>query len=202
MTNIYEIDGVAPIIHPTAFVHPAAVIIGDVTIGAGCYVAPGASMRGDMGPLVMEDGANLQDNCVVHGFPGNITTIGRNGHIGHGAVLHGCTIGENALVGMSAVVMDNAVIGESAFVAALAFVKAGFEVPAKTLVAGIPAKVTRPLTDKELAWKVSATRAYHDLAVRSRETMRPVTPYPTADVGRGAVNAADVASLHVTKKGA
>jgi len=201
MSHIYEIDGVAPIIHPSAFVHPAAVVIGDVTIGAGCYVAPGASLRGDMGPLVMEDGSNLQDNCVVHGFPGSITTIGRNGHIGHGAVLHGCTIGENALVGMSAVVMDNAVVGESAFVAAMAFVKAGFEVPARTLVAGIPAKVARALTDKELAWKQSATKAYQDLAVRSRETMRPVTPYPAADPNRGAVNAADVASLHVTKKG-
>jgi phenylacetic acid degradation protein len=201
MTNIYEIDGVAPVIHPSAFVHPAAVIIGDVTIGAGCYVAPGASMRGDMGPLVMADGANLQDNCVVHGFPGTTTTIGRNGHIGHGSVLHGCTIGENALVGMSAVVMDNAVIGESAFVAAMAFVKAGFAVPARTLVAGIPAKVTRDLTDKELAWKVTATQAYQDLAVRSRETMRPITPYPAADATRGRVDAADVASLHATKKG-
>lgn len=201
MTNIFEIDGVAPIIHPSAFVHPAAIIIGDVTIGASCYVAPGASMRGDMGPLVMEDGANLQDNCVVHGFPGSITTIGRNGHIGHGAVLHGCTIGENALVGMSAVVMDNAVVGESAFVAAMAFVKAGFEVPARTLVAGIPGRVSRPLSEKELAWKVSATQAYQDLAVRSRETMRRVTPYPAPDANRGAVDAANVASLHVTKKG-
>ncbi len=201
MSQIYEIDGVAPIIHPTAFVHPAAVVIGDVTVGPGCYVAPGASLRGDMGPLVMEDGSNLQDNCVVHGFPGSITTIGRNGHIGHGAVLHGCTIKENALVGMSAVVMDNAVVGESAFVAAMAFVKAGFEVPARTLVAGIPAKVTRDLSDKEMAWKQSATKAYQDLAVRSRETMRPVVPFSSEDPSRGAVNAADVASLHVTKKG-
>ena len=121
----YEINGIVPVVDPTAFVHPTATLIGDVIVGPGCYVAPGASLRGDFGRIVLERGSNLQDCCVMHGFPGTDTTVGEDGHIGHGAILHGCVIKKNAMVGMNAVVMDEAVIGESAIVAACAFVKAG-----------------------------------------------------------------------------
>jgi phenylacetic acid degradation protein len=171
MTRVYSIDGITPVVHPSAYVHPTATLIGDVIVGPRVYIAPSASLRGDFGRIVMEEGANLQDCCIVHGFPDDDTVIERDAHIGHGAILHACRVGANALVGMNAVVNDGAVIGESAFVAALAFVKAGMQVPPRTLVAGIPAKVVRDLTAAELAWKADATRQYQELAVRSLRTM-------------------------------
>ena len=124
----YAIDGVIPVVDPTAYVHPSAVLIGDVIVGPGCYVGPCASLRGDFGRLILEAGANLQDTCVMHGFPGTDTVVGKNGHIGHGAVLHGCTVRRDALVGMNAVLMDEAEIGAEAIVAACAFVPAGARV--------------------------------------------------------------------------
>ena len=117
--KVYAIDGVTPVVDPSAFVHPSAVLIGDVIVGPGCYVGPCAVLRGDFGRLVMEANANLQDTCVVHGAPGTDTVIGEHGHIGHGAVIHGARIGRDAMVGMNAVVMDKADIGESAIVAAM-----------------------------------------------------------------------------------
>jgi phenylacetic acid degradation protein len=123
----YEIDGLRPVVHPEAYVHPTAVLIGDVIVAAGCYVGPACSLRGDFGRLMLETGANFQDTCVMHGFPDTDTVVEQDGHIGHGAVLHGCVVRRNAMVGMNAVVMDRAVVGDSAIVAACAFVKAGLE---------------------------------------------------------------------------
>lgn len=180
----YEIDGLRPVVHPTAYVHPDAVLIGDVIIGAGCYVAPLASLRGDFGRIIMEEGSNIQDCCVMHGFPGKDTVVGVNGHIGHGAVLHGCVIERNALVGMNAVVMDNAVVGESAIVAASAFVKAGMTVPPRTLVAGMPAKVVRDLSEQEMAWKMDGTRCYQQLTERSLASLKPCEPLSEVEPGR------------------
>jgi len=162
----YSLDGLRPVVDPTAYVHPTAVLIGDVIIGPDCYVGPLASLRGDFGRIVLEAGANLQDTCVMHGFPESDTVVERNGHIGHGAVLHGCRIGADALVGMNAVVMDNARIGERCFVSAAAFVKAGFEAPAQTLVMGAPATVKRSLSDEEVAWKRRGTEEYQALTRR------------------------------------
>ena len=172
MVKVYEINGVTPVVHPTAYVHPSAVLIGDVIVGPRCYIGPLASLRGDFGRLILEEGANLQDTCVMHGFPGADTVVEQDGHIGHGAVLHGCRIGRNALVGMNSVVMDNAVIGAESIVAAMSFVKAGMEVPARSLVVGSPAKVARPLSDDEIQWKSAGTAQYQELAVRSMRTMR------------------------------
>lgn len=180
----YEIDGIRPVVDPSAYVHPTAVLIGDVIVGAGCYIGPVCSLRGDFGRLVVEAGANIQDTCVMHGFPGTDTVVGPDGHIGHGAVLHGCRIGRNALVGMNAVVMDNAVVGESSIVAASAFVKAGMEIPPRVLVAGVPAKVRRELTEQELTWKVEGTRNYQDLTLRCVTTMREVQPLPRMEHDR------------------
>jgi phenylacetic acid degradation protein len=174
MVKVYQIDGVTPVVHPTAFVHPSAVLIGDVIVGAGCYVGPFASMRGDFGRLVLEAGANLQDNCVMHGFMDEETVVETDGHIGHGAVLHGCRIKRNAMVGMNAVVMDRAVVGEESIVAAMSFVKAGMLIPPRSMAMGTPARVTRALTEEEIAWKSFGTRQYHALAVRSLATMRLV----------------------------
>lgn len=180
----YEIDGIRPVVDPSAFVHPSAVLIGDVIIGPRCYVGPAASLRGDYGRIILEEGANVQDTCVMHGFPGTDTVVEVNGHVGHGAVLHGAIVKRNAMVGMNAVVMDEAVIGESAIVAACAFVKAGMVIAPRSLAAGVPAKVLRPLTDEEIAWKESGTRTYHELAVRSLSTMREVAPLTTVEADR------------------
>lgn len=180
----YEMDGLRPVIHPTAFVHPDAVLIGDVIIGPSCYVAPLASLRGDFGRIVLEEGSNVQDTCVMHGFPGIDTVVEAEGHIGHGAILHCCRIGRNALIGMNAVVMDHARVGESAVVAACAFVKAGMEIPARMLAAGMPAKVMRELTEQEMNWKVDGTRCYQNLTRRSLATLRPCEPISEPEPGR------------------
>ena len=180
----YEIDGLTPVVHPTAFVHPSAVLIGDVIVGARCYVGPLASLRGDYGRIILEEGSNVQDTCVMHGFPGTDTVVEVDGHVGHGAVLHGAIVKRNAMVGMNAVVMDEAVIGESSIVAACAFVKAGMVIAPRSLAAGVPAKVLRPLTDEEIAWKGAGTRTYQELAVRSMKTMREVTPMAAAEPNR------------------
>ena len=198
--RVYAIDGIVPVVDPTAFVHPAAILIGDVIVGAGCYVGPAASLRGDFGRLILERGANLQDTCVMHGFPGTDTVVEEDGHIGHGAVLHGCRVGRNALIGMNAVIMDNAVIGESAIVAACAFVKAGAEIPARVLAAGVPAKVVRALSDEEIAWKADGTRTYQDLARRSLATMQAVAPLAAVEPGRRRIEMPDVVPLAELKK--
>ena len=180
----YEFEGIRPVVDPTAYVHPTAVLIGDVIIGPGCLIGPGASLRGDLGRLIVKDGANVQDNCVLHCFPGKDVTIEEDGHIGHGSVLHGCTIKRNALVGMNTVIMDDAVIGEDSFVAAMAFVKAGTQVPPRTLVGGIPATVMRELTDDEIAWKSVGTRHYQHLAQRYLATSAETKPLPEVEPDR------------------
>jgi phenylacetic acid degradation protein len=172
--TVYEIDGVRPVVHPTAYVHPSAVLIGDVIVGPRCYVGPLASLRGDFGRLILEEGANIQDTCVMHGFPEGDTVVETDGHIGHGAVLHGCRVERNAMVGMNAVVMDQAVVGAESIVAAMSFVKAKMVIPPRSMVIGMPAKVVRALTEDEVKWKSFGTRQYHDLTVRSLTSMREV----------------------------
>ena len=156
MAQVYAIDGIVPVVDPTAFVHPTAVLIGDVIVGPRCYVGPLASLRGDFGRLILSEGANIQDTCVMHGFPSTDTVVEENGHIGHGAVLHGCRIARNVLVGMNAVVMDGAEVGENSIIAAMAFIRANTAIPPRSLVAGIPARVVRELSDDEIAWKSQA----------------------------------------------
>lgn len=184
MAKVYEIDGVIPVIDPTAFVHPDAVIIGDVLIGPECYIGPCASLRGDFGQIVIGAGVNIQDACVIHTFPERDVIVEDNCHVGHGSVLHGCTVRKNALIGISSVVMDHAVIGENAFVAAMAFVKSGTLVGANMLFAGIPAKEIRRLTEKELQWKSNGTLLYQRLAARSLETMKEVLPLQSVEPDR------------------
>ena len=193
--RVFAIDGIVPVVHPSAYVHPTAVLIGDVIVGPGCYVGPCASLRGDFGRLILERGANLQDTCVMHGFPGTDTVVEEDGHIGHGAVLHGCRVGRNALVGMNTVIMDNAVIGESSIVAAAAFVKAGVEIPPRMLVAGVPAKAIRPLTDEEMRWKSAGTATYQDLTRRSLATMEETVPLTAVETDRKRIHMPDVVPL-------
>jgi len=164
---VYRFEGITPVIDPSAYVHPSAVLIGDVIVGERAYIGPCASLRGDFGRIVVEEGANIQDTCMLHGFPGKDTVVGAESTIGHGAVLHGCVVRRGALVGMNCVVNDNAEVGEDAVVAALAFVRAEERIPARSLAVGIPAKVLRTLSAQELSWKDDNMRLYQDLAVRS-----------------------------------
>lgn len=174
--SYYAFEGLIPVVHPEAYVHPSAVLIGDVIVGAGVYVGPLASLRGDYGRLILETGANLQDGCIMHGYCDTDTIVRENGHIGHGAILHGCIIGRDALVGMNSVIMDGAIIGEESIVAAMSFVKAGFTGGARQLLIGSPARVIRAVTDEELRWKRLNTQEYQDLAVRYRHALQETQP--------------------------
>jgi phenylacetic acid degradation protein len=191
----YAIDGVVPVVDPSAYVHPSAVLIGDVVVGPGCYVGPCASLRGDFGRIVLHQGSNVQDSCVMHGFPGHDTVVHADGHIGHGAVLHSCIVQRGALVGMNAVVMDDAVVGEFSIIAACAFVPAAMVIPPRSLVAGMPARVRRPLSDEEIAWKAEGTRTYQELAMRSLRGLREVEPLPAEPAQRARLDAPRVEPL-------
>lgn len=182
--QVYAFEGVTPVIDPSAYVHPSAVLLGDVIVGPGCYVGPGAVLRGDFGRIVMQRESNLQDNCIVHSGPEIDCLISERAHIGHGAVLHYCRIGRDALVGMQAVVMDKASIGERAMVAAMSFVKVGMVVPPAVLVAGVPAKVVRELTDADLAGKRTGTNLYVELAQRCRAGLVPAEPLAAPEPDR------------------
>ncbi|MYM25549.1 phenylacetic acid degradation protein PaaY [Duganella sp. FT135W] len=199
MVKVYEINGITPVVHPTAYVHPSAVLIGDVIVGPRCYVGPLAALRGDFGRLVLEEGANLQDTCVMHGFPGADTVVEQDGHIGHGAVLHGCRIGRNALVGMNSVIMDNAVVGADSIVAAMSFVRAGMEIPPRSMAVGSPAKVLRELSDDEIKWKTNGTAQYQELAVRSMQTMRETVALTAPEPDRKRIEWDSALPLHLHK---
>lgn len=192
----YSIEGVIPVVDPTAYVHPTAVLIGDVIVGPNCYVGPCASLRGDFGRILLGAGVNVQDTCVMHGAPNTVTLVEENGHIGHGAILHGCVVRRDALIGMNAVVMDEAEIGIQAVVAACAFVRAGSKIPARTLTAGVPAKVMRELTEREIVRKAEGTLAYHDLTRRCHASILEVLPLTEPEHDRAQVQAPDVKSLH------
>ncbi|TWC38596.1 phenylacetic acid degradation protein [Pseudomonas sp. SJZ079] len=194
MAKVYGFEGVIPVVDPRAFVHPDAVLIGDVIIAAHCYIGPGACLRGDFGRIRIEAGANVQDNCVLHSFPGAEMWVGPCGHIGHGAILHGCRVGANALVGMHAVLMDGVEVGENAFVAALAFVKAGQVIPANSLFAGQPARLLRALSADELAWKSRGSAIYQELASRCLQTLEAVTPLSAEEPDRPRIRWAEQTS--------
>lgn len=171
---IYEFKGKRPRVDATAYIHPQATLIGEVIVGPGCYVGPHASLRGDFGLILMEEGSNVQDNCTLHVGVGETCRLGPRSHVGHGAVVHGANLVGNNLIGMNAVVMDQAEIGQDSIVAACAFVKTGLVVPARVLVAGMPASVKRPLGERDLAWKVEGTAYYLQLAVDSLASLRPI----------------------------
>ncbi|MBV2188147.1 carnitine operon protein CaiE [Providencia rettgeri] len=182
--TFYAFEGVTPVVHPTAYVHPSAVVIGDVIIGEGVFIGPNASLRGDYGRLIIEKGANIQDCCIMHGYSDVETIVHECGHIGHGAILHGCIIGRDALIGMNSVVMDGAVIGEESIVAAMSFVKAGFQGENRQMLVGSPARFLRSVTDDELYWKRLNTKEYQDLAVRYQRSLQEAKPLTEFDVDR------------------
>ena len=184
MVNVYSFNGLVPVVHPDAYVHPSAVLIGDVHVGPRCYIGPCASLRGDFGRIVVKAGSNVQDGCVVHGGSKQDAIIEENGHIGQCAVIHGCHIATGVLIGMNSVIMDLAYIGASSIVAANTFVKIAMQVPPRVMVAGNPAKVVRDLTEKEVTNRIAANLNYQRLAARSLAVMQEATALPAAEPGR------------------
>ena len=180
----YALEGFTPVVHPDAYVHETAVLIGDVIIGPDVYIGPCASLRADFGRIIVGEGSNIQDTCVVHSAPEYDCVIEADGHIGHGAVIHCRHIGRNALVGMNAVVMDFASIGDESIVGACAFVPAHFECPARSMVVGAPAKVRRTLSDEDFSWKHEATAVYKALARRCAAGLERVSPLQAIEPDR------------------
>lgn len=172
----YSYKGIQPVVHETAYVHPQAVVTGDVIIGRRVYIGPGAAIRGDFGKIIIEDGCNVQENCTIHMFPGVTVRLKENAHIGHGAIIHGAEIGRNCLVGMNAVIMDDVVLGDECIVGALSFVKAKEVIPARSLVAGNPAKIIKTVSDEMIAWKTEGTGVYQQLADDGHDELLPCEP--------------------------
>lgn len=160
---IYSFKEYTPVIHESSFIHPLAAITGNVIIGKDCYIGPGAALRGDWGQIIIEDGCNIQENCIIHMFPGVTVLLKQGAHIGHGAIIHGATIGNNCLVGMNAVIMDNVELGDECIIGALAFIRQDEKIPARSLVAGNPGKMIKQVTDEMLAWKTEGTKLYQSL---------------------------------------
>lgn len=160
---IYSYKDFIPVIHESSFIHPQACITGNVIIGKNVYVGPGAAIRGDWGGIVIEDGCNVQENCTIHMFPGVTVLLKEAAHIGHGAVIHGATIGKNCLIGMNAVVMDNVVLGDECIVGALSFIKAEEKFVARSLIVGNPAKKIKEVSDEMIRWKTDGTKLYQSL---------------------------------------
>ena len=170
---IYAFDGVRPVVHESAFVHPNATVTGNVTIGRDVYVGPGAAIRGDWGEIIISDGCNVQENCTIHMFPGVTVVLEESAHIGHGAVVHGARIGRNSLIGMNAVIMDNAFVGAECIVGALTFVPAEMQIPDRKVVVGNPGKIVKDVSDAMIAWKTEGTRLYQSLPAQLYATLDP-----------------------------
>jgi phenylacetic acid degradation protein len=176
MANIFEFNGYRPVIHESAFVHPNATVTGNVIIGKKVYIGPGAAIRGDWGAIIIEDGCNVQENCTIHMFPGVTVLLKEGAHIGHGAIIHGATIGKNVLVGMNAVVMDRVIVGDHSLVGALCFIPEGMQIPERKIVVGNPAKIIKDITDEMIAWKTKGTQLYQQLPEELYKTLKPCDP--------------------------
>ncbi len=176
MANIFEFNGYKPVVHESSFVHPNATITGNVIIGKNVYIGPGAALRGDWGQIIISDGCNVQENCTIHMFPGTTVLLKEDAHIGHGAIIHGGTIGKNVLVGMNAVVMDNVVIGDNSIIGALCLVPDGMIIPERKIVVGNPGKIVKDVSDEMVAWKTKGTQLYQQLPAELYATLKPCEP--------------------------
>ena len=172
----YQFNGIKPVVHPSSFVHQQATVSGNVIIGKDVYIGPGCALRGDWGKIIIEDGCNVQENCTVHMFPGVTVLLKGSAHIGHGAIIHGATIGRNCLVGMNAVIMDEVDLGDESIVGALCFIKQGEKIPPRSLVVGNPHKIIKQVSDEMIAWKSEGTKLYQQLPHQCFETLQPCDP--------------------------
>ena len=182
--SCYSFNGFVPVVDPSSYIHDTASIIGDVVIGKDCYVGPGAVIRGDWGRIIIEDGCNVQENCVVHMFPGKHITFESGAHIGHGAVIHGATLKANCLIGMNAVVMDGAVVGKNSIVGALSFVKAEEIIPDNHLYAGNPGRIIKEISADMIEWKTEGTALYQSLPASCHSSLLPVSPLTSIEENR------------------
>ncbi|NUM51625.1 MAG: transferase hexapeptide repeat family protein [Flavobacteriales bacterium] len=173
---IYEFKGFKPVIHKSAFVHPQAAVTGNVIIGKDVYIGPGAAIRADWGKIIIEDGCNIQENCTVHMFPGITVTLHQEAHIGHGAIIHGASIGKNCLIGMNSVVMDHVEMEEECIIGALCFVPQGMKIPKRSLLVGNPAKIIKQVTNEMLEWKTMGTKLYQSLPQQCYKSLKPCAP--------------------------
>jgi phenylacetic acid degradation protein len=181
---VYSFNDFIPVVHPSSFVHPQACITGNVIIGKDCYVGPGAALRGDWGQIVLEDGCNVQENCTVHMFPGITVLLKAGAHIGHGAIIHGATIGANCMVGMNAVIMDNVVLGDECIVGALSFIKADSIFEKRSLIVGNPAQKIKEVSDEMINWKTKGTALYQQLPSQMHEYCKPCEPLTAIEANR------------------
>lgn len=172
----YSFKGFIPVVHPSSFVHPLAAVTGNVVIGKDVYIGPGAALRGDWGGIVIEDGCNVQESCTIHMFPGVTVLLKEAAHIGHGAIIHGATIGRNVMVGMNAVIMDEVEIGDESIIGAMSFINANTKIPPRSLVVGNPGKVIKQVSDEMIAWKTKGTRLYQALPKDCYDSLRECQP--------------------------
>ena len=180
---IYSFGDHIPVIDETSFIHPQAAVTGHVIIGKNCYIGPGAALRGDWGTIIIEDGCNVQENCTLHMFPGITVLLKEGAHIGHGAIVHGATIGKNCLVGMNSVIMDNVELGDECIVGALSFIKEGEKIPARSLLAGNPARIIKQVSDEMIAWKTEGTKLYQGLPQQMQNSWKEVEPLRDISAG-------------------
>jgi phenylacetic acid degradation protein len=173
---IYQYNNLIPVIHESSFIHPQAAVTGNVIIGKDCYIGPGAALRGDWGQIIIEDGCNVQENCTIHMFPGVTVLLKAGAHIGHGAIIHGATIGKNSLVGMNAVIMDNVQLGDECVVGALTFIKADEIIPNRSVVVGNPAKIVKQVSDEMIQWKTEGTAFYRQLPNEMKQGWKACEP--------------------------
>jgi len=189
----YAFQEIIPVLDPTSYVHPLASLIGDVIVGPGCFIAPGASLRGDFGRIIVEGDSSIQDNSTIHTSSGNDTVIGRGATIGHGAVVHGCTIGANTLIGINAVILDGAVIGPENLVAAMSLVKSDTVTPARSLVVGNPARVIREFAAEQVTWRNDGRGEYQRLAREALTDLTETTPLQAPESDRPRIRANAIA---------
>ena len=173
---IYQFKEYIPVVHQSSFVHPQAAVTGNVIIGKDVYIGPGAALRGDWGQIIVEDGCNVQENCTVHMFPGVTVLLKEGTHVGHGAIIHGTTIGKNCLIGMNAVLMDNVVLGDECIVGALSFIKADEQFEKRSLIVGNPAKKIKEVSDEMMQWKTEGTKLYQQLPKEMQQYFKAVEP--------------------------
>lgn len=173
---IYEFNGFKPVIKESSFVHPLAAVTGNVIIGENVYIGPSAAIRGDWGQIIIEDGCNVQENCTIHMFPGTTVTLKKGAHIGHGAIIHGGTIGENCLIGMNSVIMDDVTIEDECIIGALCFVPGKMTIPKRSVVVGNPAKIVKEVTNEMIAWKTKGTALYQALPKECYDTLKECEP--------------------------
>jgi carbonic anhydrase/acetyltransferase-like protein (isoleucine patch superfamily) len=182
----YAFKGFIPVVHPSSFVHPQATVTGNVIIGKDVYIGPGAALRGDWGAIIIEDGCNVQENCTIHMFPGKTVLLKASAHIGHGAIIHGGTIGKNVMVGMNSVIMDNSEIGDECIIGAMTFVKEGSIFPPRSLVVGNPAKIIKELSQEMIDWKSKGTQLYQSLPKDCFDELTPCQPLTQLPTNRPA----------------